>query len=36
MYGPATKEAIRRFQSDQHLPSSGLINEATLHALHLD
>ena len=36
MYGPATREAIRRFQSDQHLPATGRINEATLHALKLD
>ena len=36
MYTPATKEAIRRFQTDQNLPATGRINEATLHALHLD
>ena len=36
MYGPDTKEAIRRFQTDQRLPATGRINEATLHALHLD
>ena len=36
MYGPATKEAIRRFQTDQHLPVTGRINEATLHSLNLD
>lgn len=36
MYTPATREAIHRFQSDQHLPATGRINEATLHALHLD
>lgn len=36
MYTPATREAIRRFQTDQRLPTTGRINEATLHALHLD
>ncbi len=36
IYAPATREAIRRFQTDQHLPATGRINEATLHALHLD
>lgn len=36
IYGDATKEAIRRFQTDQGLPATGRINEATLHALHLD
>ena len=36
MYSEATKEAIRRFQADQHLAVTGRINEATLHALHLD
>ncbi len=36
MYGADTKEAIRRFQTDQRLPATGRINEATLHALHLD
>ncbi len=36
MYSPATKEAIRRFQTDQGLPATGRINEATLHALRLD
>ena len=36
VYTPATKDAIRRFQTDNHLPATGRINEATLHALHLD
>ncbi len=36
VYSAATKEAIRRFQTDQGLPVTGRINEATLHALHLD
>ncbi len=36
MYGPDTKEALRKFQQDHHLADSGLINEATLHALQLD
>ena len=36
MYSDATKEAIRRFQTDQRLPATGRINEATLHALRLD
>ncbi len=36
MYSAATKEAIRRFQTDQGLPATGRVNEATLHALHLD
>ena len=36
MYSDATKVAIRRFQTDQHLPATGRINEATLHALRLD
>lgn len=36
IYSPATKEAIRRFQTDQKLPATGRINEATLHALKLD
>ncbi len=36
VYNPATHTAIQRFQTDQHLPASGRINEATLHALQLD
>ncbi len=36
MYSPETKEALRKFQQDHHLAESGLINEATLHALQLD
>ena len=36
VYSAATKEAIHRFQTDQGLPATGRINEATLHALHLD
>ncbi len=36
MYGPDTKEALRKFQQDRHLADTGLINEATLHALQLD
>ena len=36
MYGADTKEALRKFQQDHHLADSGLINEATLHALQLD
>lgn len=37
--GLVTKDfqtALRRFQTDQHLASSGLINEATLYALGLN
>ena len=36
MYGESTREAIRRFQTDQKLATTGRINEATLHALKLD
>ena len=36
MYGPATHEALRRFQTDEGLAATGRINEATLHALELD
>ena len=36
VYSPATREAIRRFQTDRNLPATGRINEATLHALQLD
>ena len=36
IYNPATHAAIQRFQTDQHLPASGRLNEATLHALELD
>ena len=36
MYGPDTKDALRKFQQDHHLADTGLINEATLHALQLD
>ena len=36
MYGPDTKEALQKFQQDRHLAVTGLINEATLHALQLD
>ena len=27
---------LRKFQADHHLAETGLINEATLHALQLD
>ena len=36
MYNEATRTALRRFQTDQHLAVTGRINEATLHALQLD
>lgn len=36
IYGDSTREALRRFQTDQRLNVTGRINEATLHALHLD
>ena len=36
MFGADTKEALRKFQTDHHLAETGLINEATLHALQLD
>ena len=36
MFSPDTKEALRKFQADRHLAATGLINEATLHALQLD
>ena len=36
MYNDATRTALRRFQTDQHLAVTGRINEATLHALQLD
>ena len=36
MYGPATREALRRFQTDAGLAATGRINEATMHALQLD
>ncbi len=36
IYGPATKEALSRFQADQKLSATGRVNEATLHALQLD
>ena len=36
MYGPATRDALRRFQADAGLAATGRINEATLHALELD
>lgn len=36
MFSPDTKEALRKFQADRHLATTGLINEATLHALQLD
>ena len=36
IYNDATHAAIQRFQTDQHLPASGRLNEATLHALELD
>ena len=36
MYGPDTRDALRKFQQDHHLADTGLINEATLHALQLD
>lgn len=36
MFSPDTKEALRKFQADHHLATTGLINEATLHALQLD
>ena len=36
MYGPATREALRRFQTDAGLAATGRINEATMHALELD
>ena len=36
IYNAATHTAIQRFQIDQHLPASGRLNEATLHALELD
>ena len=36
MYGPTTREALRRFQTDEGLAATGRINEATLHALELD
>ena len=36
MYNDATRVALRRFQTDQHLAVTGRINEATLHALQLD
>ena len=36
MYNDATRTALRRFQTDQHLAVTGRINEATLRALQLD
>ena len=36
MYGPTTREALRRFQTDSGLAATGRINEATMHALELD
>ncbi len=36
MYNADTKEALRKFQTDHHLAATGLINEATMHALQLD
>ena len=36
MYGDSTRAALRRFQTDQKLPATGRVNEATLHALQLD
>lgn len=36
MFNADTKEALRKFQTDHHLANTGLINEATLHALQLD
>lgn len=36
VYGPATREALRRFQTDAGLAATGRINEATMHALQLD
>ena len=36
MYNQETKEALRKFQTDHHLAATGLINEATMHALQLD
>jgi hypothetical protein len=36
MYGPSTREALRRFQTDMGLAATGRVNEATMHALRLD
>jgi peptidoglycan hydrolase-like protein with peptidoglycan-binding domain len=32
--GPNTQEALRKFQEQQQLPVSGVLDEATVSALH--